>query len=131
MNLFYRISGLSRLIVLLLGVFFLSVFASPFSSVAFAADIDVKGVVKSNTGEPLIGSTVRVKGLQKGTVTNEKGEFLLQGVNDNATLVISMIGFLTKEVKAARSLSIELLEDAVGLQDVVVTGFQQIDKDRR
>lgn len=128
MNLFYRISGLSRLMVLLLGVFFLS--APPFSSLAFAADIDVKGVVKSSTGEPLIGSTVRVKGLQKGTVTNEKGEFVLQGVNDNATLVITMIGFLPKEVKAARSMSIELVEDAVGLQDVVVTGFQQINKDK-
>ncbi|WP_229254164.1 SusC/RagA family TonB-linked outer membrane protein [Dyadobacter sp. NIV53] len=39
-----------------------------------------------------------------------------------------MIGFLPKEVKAAKSVSIELSEDAVGLQDVVVTGFQQIDK---
>jgi TonB-linked SusC/RagA family outer membrane protein len=130
MNLFYRISGLSRLIALLLGVFFLSVCTSPFSSFAFAADIDAKGVVKSTTGEPLIGATVRVKGLQKGTVTNEKGEFVLQGVSDNATIVISMIGFLSKEVKAARNLSIELAEDAVGLQDVVVTGFQQIDKDK-
>lgn len=130
MNLFYRISGLSRLIALLLGVFFLSVCTSPFSSFAFAADIDVRGVVKSTTGEPLIGSTVRVKGVQKGTVTNEKGEFLLQGVSDNATLVISMIGFLPKEVKAARNLTIELAEDAVGLQDVVVTGFQQINKDK-
>ena len=123
MNLFYRISGLSRLIALLLGVFFLSVCASPFSSFAFAADIDVRGVVKSTTGEPLIGSTVRVKGLQKGTVTNEKGEFLLQGVSDNATLVISMIGFLPKEVKAARSLTIELAEDAVGLAGCGSDGF--------
>ncbi|MEO6282550.1 MAG: SusC/RagA family TonB-linked outer membrane protein [Dyadobacter sp.] len=128
MDVFYRISGLSRLLVLLLVFVFLSGFASPSS--ASAADIDIKGVVKSSTGEILIGSTVRVKGTQKGTVTNEKGEFLLQGVNDAATLVITMIGFLPKEVKAGRSLSIVLSEDAVGLQDVVVTGFQQIDKDK-
>jgi TonB-linked SusC/RagA family outer membrane protein len=128
MDVFYRISGLSRLLVLLLVFAFLSGFASPSS--ASAADIDIKGVVKSSTGEILIGSTVRVKGTQKGTVTNEKGEFLLQGVNDAATLVVTMIGFLPKEVKAGRSLSIVLSEDAVGLQDVVVTGFQQIDKDK-
>ena len=114
--------------MLLLGVFLLSV--SSFSSFAVAADIDVKGVVKSSTGEVLIGATVRVKGLQKGTVTNEKGEFVLLDVNDNAMLVITMIGFLPKEAKAARNLAIELVEDAVGLQDVVVTGFQQIDKDK-
>ncbi|WAC09983.1 SusC/RagA family TonB-linked outer membrane protein [Dyadobacter pollutisoli] len=128
MDVFYRISGLSRLLVLLLVFTFLSGFTSPSS--AYSADIDVKGVVKSSTGEILIGSTVRVKGTQKGTVTNEKGEFLLQGVNDGATLVITMIGFLPKEIKAGRSLSIVLVEDAVGLQDVVVTGFQQIDKDK-
>ncbi|WP_138477328.1 SusC/RagA family TonB-linked outer membrane protein [Dyadobacter bucti] len=130
MNVFYRISGLSRLLVVLLGIFFLSNFISDFSSSATAADIDIRGVVRSSTGELLIGSTIRVKGLQKGTVTNEKGEFVLQGVNEGATLVISMIGFLSKEVKAARSISIELVEDAVGLQDVVVTGFQQIDKNK-
>jgi TonB-linked SusC/RagA family outer membrane protein len=128
MDVFYRISGLSRLLVILLVFTFLSGFA--FRVSANAADIDVKGVVKSNTGEILIGSTVRVKGVQKGTVTNEKGEFVLQGVNEGATLVVTMIGFLPKEVKAGRSLSIELMEDAVGLQDVVVTGFQQIDKDK-
>jgi TonB-linked SusC/RagA family outer membrane protein len=130
MKLFYRISGLSRLSVLFLNAFLLIASVSIFPLSASAADIDVKGVVKSSTGEVLIGATVRVKGIQKGTVTNEKGEFVLQGVNEGATLVITMIGFLPKEVKAARSLSIELVEDAVGLQDVVVTGFQQIDKDK-
>lgn len=128
MDVFYRISGLNRLFVLCLSFIFLSLSFSSFS-LPLAA-IDVKGVVKSSSGELLIGSTVRVKGTQLGTVTNEKGEFVLANVNEGATLVITMIGFLPKEVKAARSLSIELAEDAVGLQDVVVTGFQQIDKDK-
>ncbi|NIJ51742.1 SusC/RagA family TonB-linked outer membrane protein [Dyadobacter arcticus] len=127
MNLFYRISGQGRRFLLLLAILLSSVFSTSFAS---AADIDIKGVVKSSTGETLIGSTVRVKGTQKGTVTNEKGEFVLADVNDGATLIVTMIGFLPKEIKAGRSLSIELVEDAVGLQDVVVTGFQQIDKDK-
>jgi TonB-linked SusC/RagA family outer membrane protein len=130
MDVLYRISGLSRLSVLLVTLFFLSNPISAFSETMSIADIEVKGVVKSATGEKLIGSTIRVKGTQKGTVTNENGEFLLQGVPDGATLVVTMIGFLPKEVKAAKSISIELAEDAVGLQDVVVTGFQQIDKNK-
>ncbi|MCF2491989.1 SusC/RagA family TonB-linked outer membrane protein [Dyadobacter chenhuakuii] len=130
MNVLYRISGLSRLSFLLAFFVFLSSSISVFSNTISTADIDIKGVVKSATGETLVGSTVRVKGTQKGTVTNEKGEFVLQGVNEGATLVVTMIGFLPKEVKAARSVSIELAEDAVGLQDVVVTGFQQIDKNK-
>ncbi|MCF0061112.1 SusC/RagA family TonB-linked outer membrane protein [Dyadobacter chenwenxiniae] len=130
MNVLYRISGLSRLSFLLVTLLFFSNSISAFSATISLADIEVKGVVKSATGEKLIGSTIRVKGTQKGTVTNENGEFLLQGVPDGATLVVTMIGFLPKEVKAAKSISVELAEDAVGLQDVVVTGFQQIDKNK-
>jgi TonB-linked SusC/RagA family outer membrane protein len=130
MDLFYRNSGQDRLSLWLLGVLFLAFSIFSPSSFSYALLIDVKGVVKSSTGETLIGSTVRVKGTQKGTVTDEKGEFVLTGVNEGATLVITMIGFLPKEVPATRSMSIELAEDAVGLQDVVVTGFQQIDKDK-
>ncbi|MCE6992739.1 SusC/RagA family TonB-linked outer membrane protein [Dyadobacter sp. CY323] len=130
MNLFYRISGQSRLFVFVSVAFFLLTLISPFSSRGSAANIDIRGNVKSSSGESLIGSTVRIKGTQKGTVTNEKGEFVLTDVPEGSTVVVTMIGFLAKEVKATRSMSIELAEDAVGLQDVVVTGFQQIDKDK-
>ncbi|TDE18633.1 SusC/RagA family TonB-linked outer membrane protein [Dyadobacter psychrotolerans] len=126
MEIFYRSSSRKQLFEFLIGaVMFVSLAAS-----AQAQLIDVNGVVKSSTGEILIGSTIRVKGTQLGTVTNEKGEFQLKGVNNGAALAITMIGFLEKEVKASKSMSIELAEDAVGLQDVVVTGFQQIDKDK-
>jgi len=126
MEIFYRSNSRNRLFeFLVVAVMFMSLAAG-----AQAQLIDVNGVVKSSTGETLIGSTVRVKGTQLGTVTNEKGEFQLKGVNTGASLVVTMIGFLEKEVKASRSMSIELSEDAVGLQDVVVTGFQQIDKDK-
>ncbi|QRR01937.1 SusC/RagA family TonB-linked outer membrane protein [Dyadobacter sandarakinus] len=130
MNVFYRIRGLGRLVVLLCGITSLSIHFSGTVYASIVADIEVKGVVKSTSGEPLVGSTVRVKGTQKGTVTNERGEFSITGVDDNATLVVTMIGFLPKEIKAGRSVSVELAEDAVGLQAVVVTGFQQIDKDK-
>ncbi len=129
MRIFYRINGFRPFFAFLLSTFFCTVFTI-VSSQASAANIEVRGVVKSKTGEVLIGATIRVKGLLKGTVTNEKGEFQIPDVNESATLVVSMIGFLSKEVPVSRFVSIELSEDAVGLQDVVITGFQQIDKDK-
>jgi TonB-linked SusC/RagA family outer membrane protein len=126
MEIFYRSSGRGRLFTALLCAVFM-LFIIPAAS---AQLIDVSGVVKSTSGETLIGSTIRIKGTQTGTVTNENGQFQLRGVNSGETLVVTMIGFLSKEVKAAKSITIELSEDAVGLQDVVITGFQQIDKDK-
>src|SRR5688500_5063970 len=113
MNLFYRNSGQGRLSLFLLGAIFFAFSILPIHAFSNIINIDIKGVVKSNTGEILIGSTVRVKATQKGTVTNEKGEFVLTDVNEGATLVVTMIGFLPKELPATRSMSIELAEDAV------------------
>lgn len=99
-----------------------------FPLIAYSANIDSKGVVKSTKGELLVGVTISVKGTLRGTATNEKGEFFLQNISDAATLVVSMIGYKSQEIKAAKTIIVELEEDAVGLQDVVVTGYQQIDK---
>ncbi|WP_229217151.1 SusC/RagA family TonB-linked outer membrane protein [Dyadobacter luteus] len=130
MKVFYRIcsqdwSRFAMMHALLLSAFIFSGF-----SVCTAQVIPVKGTVKSTTGEVLIGSTIRVKGTQNGTVTNSEGQYTLENVGTGATLVVTMIGYVTKEVPAARVVNIELAEDAVGLQDVVITGFQQIDKDK-
>jgi TonB-linked SusC/RagA family outer membrane protein len=97
---------------------------------AHAQQIQVKGLVESTSGEVLIGATVLVKGSTKGTVTDEKGTFILEGVPNQAPLTVSMIGFISKDFPASRNMRIQLVEDAVGLKDVVVTGFQQIDKDK-
>lgn len=99
-----------------------------FPLIGYSANIDSKGVVKSSKGELLVGVTISVKGTQRGTATNEKGEFFLQNISDAATLVVSMIGYKSQEIKVAKTIIVELEEDAVGLQDVVVTGYQQIDK---
>jgi hypothetical protein len=52
--------------------------------------IDVRGRVVNEQGDPVVGASVTVKGdPTKGTTTNENGDFVLRGVDDNATLVIS------------------------------------------
>lgn len=101
-----------------------------FSASVAGVLIDIKGKVQTVSGEALIGSTIRVKGTQLGTVTDENGGFELKAIDDNTTLIVSMIGFLSQEIKATRNMIVVLKEDAVGLEDVVITGFQQIDKNK-
>lgn len=97
---------------------------------AAAPPVTIKGKVTGKQG-PLEGATIVVKGTSRKTVTNAKGEFELSNVNTDATLVISMAGYKNHEIKvsaANTNLSIELVEDAGTLSDVVVTGFQNIEK---
>ena len=91
----------------------------------------VKGQVVDADGEPLIGVTVRVSGTDNGTATDMDGNYVLEDVDPNSTLVYSYIGKKTVERKAASSNSVLILEDNANvMDDVVVTGYQQISKER-
>ena len=86
----------------------------------------VKGQVTDKNGEPVIGATVKVKNAANmGTVTDFEGNFDLKGAPTNGTLVVSYIGFKTKEIayKNGQTLSITIEEDAETLQEVVVVGY--------
>jgi len=91
----------------------------------------VKGQVVDTDGEPLIGVTVRVSGTDIGVVTDLDGNYVIEDVDPNSTLVFSYIGKKTVERKAASSNSVLILEDNANvMDDVVVTGYQQISKER-
>lgn len=98
----------------------------------FRVDQDeVKGTVKNKKGEPLSGASVRVKGTNHGTSTNDKGEFALKGVSANAILEITMTGYSKRQVTMAgnyAAILIELEEEASVMGDVVVTGYQNKNK---
>ncbi|MBS1392125.1 MAG: SusC/RagA family TonB-linked outer membrane protein, partial [Bacteroides sp.] len=81
------------------------------------------GLVKDKTGEPMIGVNVLVKGTTNGTITDFDGKFSIPDVPSNATLVVSYIGYLTKEVKTGKDLVIVLEEDNKTLDEVVVIGY--------
>jgi TonB-linked SusC/RagA family outer membrane protein len=99
---------------------------------AFFQPVNIKGVVTSEKQVPLPGVSVQIKGTAKGVITNEKGEFEIHDVSDNAILVFTIAGYKTQEVAVKNVtdelLKIQLKEEAANLQDVVVTGFQNIDK---
>jgi TonB-linked SusC/RagA family outer membrane protein len=62
--------------------------------------IDVSGKVVDEKGFPLAGVTIKVKDKDRTTITDANGEFLLKKVDENAVLVISYIGYLTREINA-------------------------------
>ena len=84
----------------------------------------VKGIVKDNFGEPVIGANVTEKGTTNGMITDLDGNFSLT-VQKNATLVISYIGYVTQEIaiKGNTNLNITLKEDSKALEEVVVIGY--------
>ena len=84
----------------------------------------VKGQVTDKNGDAVIGATVKVKDAQTGTVTDFNGNFSLS-VQKAGTIVVSYIGYLTKEVAftPGQSLNITIEEDATALDEVVVVGY--------
>jgi len=95
------------------------------ASSLFAQNIRVQGViVDKKTGETLIGSSIIQKGTTNGTTAGVNGDFTLS-VPQNSVLVVSYIGYVSKEIKAinASTLRIELEAETQALDEVVVVGY--------
>lgn len=90
----------------------------------------VSGTVNDANGEPIIGASVREKGKGTGAVTDVNGQFTINVSGDNATIVISYIGYNTKELKVGGRASVEVvLEDnAATLNEVVAIGYGYVKK---
>jgi TonB-linked SusC/RagA family outer membrane protein len=71
--------------------------------------IDIRGKVVDEKGQPLVGASVSIKG-GRGTTTDKEGNFYLAEVDEKAVLMISFIGYLTKEVNSHSDLSSIVLE---------------------
>ena len=85
----------------------------------------ITGVVIESTGEPVVGANVVVKGTMNGTITGINGEFYLNDVEKGATLVISYIGYTTKEISVDNqtNITIKLQEDTQALDEIVVVSY--------
>lgn len=84
----------------------------------------LKGKVVDTSGLPVIGANITLKGTTTGTITDIDGLFLLD-IPENSTLLISYIGYVSKEIKVGKNkeLSIVLAEDTQALDEVVVVGY--------
>lgn len=87
--------------------------------------ITVTGNIVDSNGEPIIGASILEDGTTNGIVTDLDGNFTLTGVNANATLVISYVGYKTQnvQVNGRTQLNIVLEEDNEMLEEVVVVGY--------
>ncbi|RKF04738.1 TonB-linked SusC/RagA family outer membrane protein [Tenacibaculum lutimaris] len=85
----------------------------------------ISGKVVDKTGEPLPGATVSIKGTSIGVSTDFDGNFQLELTNEAKTLVVSFVGFETKEINIGSEtvFNITLLEDAQVLDEVVIIGY--------
>ena len=84
----------------------------------------ITGTVNDESGEPIIGASVKVQGTKTGAITDFNGNFSVQA-DANSTLQISYIGYITATVKAngRNNITVTLKEDAQTLNDVVVIGY--------
>lgn len=101
---------------------------------AMLPDGPVKGTVTDENGEPLVGVSVilQVPNAQaKGTSTGANGGYQFAQVPENSVLIFNMIGFKRQEVqvKGRSVINVKLAPDVKELQNVVVTGYQEIKKE--
>jgi iron complex outermembrane receptor protein len=97
------------------------------SAEVLAQQLTISGIVKDDTGEPIIGASVAVKGTTNGTITGADGDFRL-GAKKGDVIAVSFIGYESQEQPAATSMLFVLKEDNKLLEDVVVIGYGQVKK---
>lgn len=85
----------------------------------------ISGTVSDNSGSPLPGVTVMIKGTTSGIITDASGQYSLPNVPNNAVLVFSFVGMKTQEVTVTgkNQVDVTLHEDLQGIDEVVVVGY--------
>eukprot|EP01136_Pigoraptor_vietnamica_P043440 Opistho-1_new@18845 len=98
-----------------------------FNVIAFAQNATIKGKISTSDGKPAEFVNVQLNGTNKGTISNENGEYKIERIKAGTyKLKVSLVGLETKEqqieVKAGETLTIDfaLAESANQLQEVVV-----------
>ena len=102
-------------------ILFLSIATLAFSQNNFR----VSGKVIDETGKPVSGATVTVKGTSIATATTTDGSFVLNIPSGNAVLVVTSIGIVEMEVGVNNrpEIAISTTSNTTSLQDVVVVGY--------
>lgn len=111
--------------LLYISAFFLLI-AEVVSAQTSTAISVLKGKVLDEGGEPLIGAQVKWKDTQTATVTDVNGSFSISTTKDASTIVVSYIGYKSREMKIARgqqNVVVTMSDDAQNLDELVVVGY--------
>ena len=101
----------------------LVLFLALLTQITFAQERAVSGVVSDETGLPIPGVTILLKGTKNGTQTDIDGKYSIK-VDPDQMLVFSYLGLKSQERKAsATTINVKLMSDANELKDVVVTSM--------
>lgn len=116
--------GIKKVTLLIIGFCFFVV-----GSIS-AQNITVTGKVVDNSGAALPGASILKKGTNIGVQTDLDGKFSLTNVNENATLIISFIGFIKQElaVKGRTVIKVVLVPESTQLNEIVVVGYETVRK---
>lgn len=101
-----------------------------YSTILYAQKTTVKGVVTSQTGEALVGVSIKEKGTNKETTTDAKGGYAITTSSADAVLIYSYIGYTPIEIKAGDNAtrSVQLLEETKSMDEVVVIGYGSVQR---
>jgi TonB-linked SusC/RagA family outer membrane protein len=85
----------------------------------------ISGQVTDNSGAPLPGVTVVIKGTANGTITDFDGNYTIDGVSSDATLIFSFVGMSSQEIGVAGQsvINVQLQEESIGLEEIVAVGY--------
>lgn len=102
---------------------FLTLFIALLVQISFAQERIVTGVVTDNSGMPIPGVNVLVKGTKLGTQTDFDGKFSISA-SPTQTLVFNYVGMKSQEIVASSAtINVKMKDDAVELEGVVVTAL--------
>ena len=104
---------------------FLSLLFLSFITFGQSSSIPITGKVIDEKGELIVGANVAIKGTNQGVSTDEKGNFKISVPNNNSTIVISYVGYETKEIVVGNKTVFEITISSKTsmLEELVVIGY--------
>jgi len=94
------------------------------------ADVTVSGKISDENGDGLPGAAIVVKGSAGGTVTDLDGNYRLDVPSSDAVIVVSFVGYKTKEISVGSRSTIDIVMDvdATALEEIVVVGYGEVNR---
>ncbi len=109
--------------------FFIIAILIPFFSFAQHA---ITGLVTDESGDPLVGVQIKIKNTTLGTITDLNGIYKISGaqINSKTIIAFSFVGMSTQEIIVGNqsTINVKMVEESVGLNDVVVIGYGRLKK---
>ncbi|MBE8722359.1 SusC/RagA family TonB-linked outer membrane protein [Sphingobacterium pedocola] len=107
----------------------LLMFACSFALISAQTGTTVTGTIKDNLNRPVVNASVLIKGTNIGTVSDAGGNFDIKSTSGNITLIVSSVGYEDQEISVKNNkLNIILQESNQGLDEVIVMGYNSVDK---